>query len=110
MNNKNIYHSFSIIIKSINSLLEIFLGIRVVLKFFGASSKASIVDTIYKFSDLLISPFKSIFPNIYLTSGMIDMVAISAMIGYLILTFIIIKILQLIFLRHKTIKPEQEMD
>ena len=46
-------------------LLELFLFLRLILKFFAASPKALIVKLIYKWSDFLVSPFNFIFKNIY---------------------------------------------
>ncbi|MBI5306667.1 YggT family protein [Candidatus Wolfebacteria bacterium] len=98
--NANKYHFWSLIIKYTNGFLELLLLIRVILKFLNASSEAPIVKLIYFISNFLIAPFKSIFSNIYLNNNMLDMVAISAIAGYLILTLIILKFLQIIFLRR----------
>ena len=87
-------HNFlSSLVKYIVALLELLLGIRLVLKFLGASERAMIVDWLYKISDVIVSPFDFIFSNIYTRQGMIDIVAISAIVGYFILTLIILKLL-----------------
>lgn len=91
------YHFLSSIIKYFTILLELLLGIRVVLKFLGANPLADIVRLVYGISDFFASPFKSIFPNIVLSNGIIDLVAISAMVGYLIAVLIILKLLKIIF-------------
>lgn len=84
------------VIKRLLSLVEIFLILRLLLKFLGASSEALVANLIYKGSDILISPFESLFPNIYWPEGyLIETATISAMIGYAILVFIIFKILRL---------------
>ena len=75
------------------ALLEILLGIRFVLKFLGASEIALVVDWIYSVTDVVVAPFDSIFSNFYMASGIVDIIAISAMIGYFILALIIFKIL-----------------
>jgi len=78
------YYYISAIIKYLTGLLEIILGARVVLKFLGASSKALIVELLYKTTDFITAPFKFIFPNVYLEKGVIDFTTLSAMLGYLI--------------------------
>ncbi|MCL5004402.1 MAG: YggT family protein [Patescibacteria group bacterium] len=93
------YYYISSIIKYLTGLLEIVLGARVVLKFLGASSKALIVELLYKTTDFIIAPFKFIFPNVYVNKGVVDFTTLSAMLGYLILVLVILKFLRLILIR-----------
>jgi len=77
-------------------LLEIFLFIRFLLRFLGASQNAIAVNLIYKYSDILIFPFKFIFPDIALPRNfLIDTATVSAMIGYAILAFVFLEVLKL---------------
>lgn len=96
---KTIERIYSIIIDIINkifSLIEILLFLRLGLKFLGANPQTLIVSFIYKYSDILVLPFNSIFSNIYWPKGMvIETTTISAMIGYSIIFFIIFQILNL---------------
>lgn len=93
-----VYEFVKSLIKYLTALLELVLSIRLILKFLVASPRAIIVDLIYQITGFIIFPFKFIFANIYLQGGgIIDIIAISAMIGYLILIFAIIKFLDLIF-------------
>lgn len=81
-------------IKYFLGLFEVLLAVRIVLKFLAANPKAVIVDLVYKMSDIIIYPFSGIFKNAYLTGGgIVDVVAISAMIGYPILVYIIVEII-----------------
>mgnify|MGYP001614220711 FL=1 len=96
----NTYYLIASLIKYFTILLELLLGIRVILKFLGASAKAEIVQLVYGISDFFIAPFKFIFQNISIGEGIIDLVAISAIIGYFILVLIILKLLKIIFLKH----------
>ncbi len=69
---------------------------RIVLKFLAANPIAVIVDLVYKVSDIVIYPWSGIFKNAYLTGGgMVDVVAISAMIGYPVLVYIILEVIYL---------------
>lgn len=77
-------------------LFEFFLFLRLLLKFFGASQRAIVVKLIYKWSNFFVSPFNFIFPNIYWPKGyFIEVATISAMVGYVILVFVILKLLRL---------------
>lgn len=90
---------YSTIIKYLTALLELLLGARIVLKFLGASAKAQIVEWLYQGTDFIIAPFKYIFKNIVLGGGIIDLIALSAMIGYLILVLVILKFLRIVLIR-----------
>lgn len=84
------------LIRKARSLLELFLFLRLLLKFLNASPKALVVSLIYKYSDILVSPFEAIFPNIYWPKDrLIETATISAMIGYCIATWIIFQALKL---------------
>jgi|SRR3989344_6322516 len=89
-------HAVAVYAKSILSLFEVLLAIRVVLKFLDASPKAAIVDFVYKLTDAIILPFSGIFSNSKIaTGGVIDFVTIAAMIGYPIVVYIFIEILDM---------------
>ena len=77
---------------AVSGLLEFSLFLRLLLKFVGASSRAPVVDLIYKYTDILVFPFVPIFSDIRLLDRMIETSAISAIIGYGILIFIIFKL------------------
>lgn len=76
-------------------LLEVFLFLRLSLKFLGANPKAIIVGIIYKTTEIVIFPFKFIFPNIFLKNYFIEITTLSAMLGYALLVFVIFKLLRL---------------
>jgi uncharacterized protein YggT (Ycf19 family) len=89
-------HAVAVYVKSILSLFEVLLAIRVALKFLNASPKAAIVDFIYKLTDAIILPFSGIFSNSKIaTGGVIDFVTIAAMIGYPIVVYIFLELLEL---------------
>ena len=94
----NIYSFIYSLILSIISklfwLLELFLLLRLLLKFLGANPQTLIVSLIYKYSDILISPFSFIFRNIYWGGHLIETSVISAVIGYAIAAFIVFQIIK----------------
>ena len=83
------------IIKRLFSLLEIFLFLRLALKFLAANPQALVVNLIYQYSDIIVSPFKFIFQNFYWRGYLIETATISAMIGYALAVFIIFRLLRL---------------
>ncbi len=91
----SIYSLILSIISKLFWLLQLFLFLRLLLKFLGANPQALVVSLIYKYSDILISPFSFIFRDIYWKGHLIEISVISAMIGYAIAMFLIFRILRL---------------
>lgn len=75
--------------------IQFFLFLRLLLKFLEANPETLVVSILYKYSDVLISPFHLIFDDVYLWDLLIEMSTISAMVGYAIVMLIIIKALYL---------------
>jgi len=71
------------------------LFLRLLLKFLGANPQTLIVNLVYKHSDVVISPFSFIFPNIYWRGHLIEMSGVCAIVGYAIAAFIVFKILRI---------------
>jgi hypothetical protein len=86
---------FERIVKRLLLIIELFLFLRLLLKFLGASSQALIVNLIYKYSDILISPFRFIFQDFYWKGRVIELATISTMIGYVVLVFVVFKLLNI---------------
>ncbi len=65
------------------ALAEVFLGLRVILRFFAANPDASFVHWVYASSDVLMQPFRGIFPTTVIgRDHVIDFSAIFAMVVY----------------------------
>ncbi len=65
------------------AVAEIFLGLRVLLRLFGANSSNTFVQFIYDSSDVLLQPFRGIFPTAQITpSSVLDFSALFAMLVY----------------------------
>jgi len=90
-----IYSLIERVIKRLLYLLELFLFLRLILKFFNASPKALVVNLIYTYSDILVSPFKFIFPNLYWRNYLIETATISATVGYIIAVYVLFQLLRL---------------
>ena len=91
----NAYSVFLSLLSRIFLIFQLFLFLRLLLKFLGANPEALVVSIIYKYSTVLISPFELIFRNLHLGGRLIEMSTVSAMIGYAIAMFIILRILRL---------------
>ena len=83
------------LIKKLFFLLELFLLVRLIFKFLAASPRALIVKLVYKWSNFFVAPFNFIFKNIFWPKDhLIETATISAMVGYAILVYVVLKLLQ----------------
>ena len=90
-----VYSVFLSLLSKFFLFLQFFLFLRLLLKFLEANPETLVVGIIYKYSDILISPFNLIFNDIYLWDFLIETSTVSAMAGYAMAMFIIIKALRL---------------
>jgi len=75
-------------------IVELFLAVRVILRFFGANPEASFVHWIYNSTDVLLQPFRGIFPSqVVGHNHVIDFSALFAMVIYAVFAAIIVAIL-----------------
>ncbi|UZE93104.1 MAG: hypothetical protein ACKKMV_02545 [Candidatus Nealsonbacteria bacterium] len=92
---KKTFKLFKKVVKRLFGLVELFLFLRLLLKFLNANPKTIVISFIYKYSDVLISPFNFIFSDIYWNGKLIETATISAMIGYAIFVFVFLRLLHL---------------
>jgi len=90
-----IYSIFSSFLFKFFIFLQLFLFLRLLLKFLGANPETPVVSTIYKGSDIFIAPFNMIFDDIYLGNFLIEISTLCAMIGYAVVMFFIVRLLRL---------------
>jgi len=65
------------------AVVEIFLGLRVVLRLFGANANNAFVQWVYDSSAVLLDPFRGIFPAREIADGsVLDFSALFAMLVY----------------------------
>jgi len=65
------------------ALVEIFLGLRVLLRFFAANPNNHFVSWVYNSSGVLMEPFRGIFPTTVIgRDHVIDFSALFAMLVY----------------------------
>lgn len=70
--------------------IEIMIGLRIILKLFGANSSVPFVQWVYETTQPLLAPFLGIFPSPVLEGGfVIEFSAIFAMIIYALIAYLI---------------------
>jgi len=99
---KRIYLAIKRTTKKLLVLLELFLFLRLMLKFLKANPASPIVNFVYKYSNNLIKPFSLIFSDAYWNDRIIETTTISAMVGYTILIFVFFYLLDIFFKSKKT--------
>ncbi len=80
---------------------EFVIGMRIILKLFGASPRASFVTWVYENSAPLLQPFMGMFPSPALTSRfVIEFSALFALLAYAFIGYIINEMI-LIYIRQQ---------
>lgn len=73
------------------AVVEGFLGLRFLLKLFGANANTGFVDWVYEMSDVLLEPFRGIFPaRIFDNRYVFEFSTLFAMLMYAIIGLILI--------------------
>ncbi len=75
-----------ILVKIVFTFVEAMIGLRILLKLFGASTAAPFVRWVYATSHPLLAPFEGMFPSPHLTGGFI--IEISALFAFLAYAFV----------------------
>lgn len=77
------------LINIVGSLMQVLLGLRLILKMFGASTTAPFVTWVYETTNPLLTPFIGIFPSPQLTGGFqIEFSVLFAIIVYSFLFYL----------------------
>ena len=70
--------------------VELVLGLRFVLKLFGANASNGFVSWVYEMSDVLLSPFRGIFPaEVFENRYVLEFTTLFAMLMYAVLGLLI---------------------
>lgn len=89
-------------IEIVLSIVGLFVGLRIILKLFGANSETPFVNWIYETSRGLIAPFAGMFPAPVLEGGfVIEFSSIFALIVYSIFGFLLIELLEYVSFNSK---------
>lgn len=78
-------------------IVEIFLGLRFILRLFGANSNNGFVSWIYDMSAELLTPFRGIFPTTELADGIVvEFSTLFAMLIYALFGMLVIYLINLL--------------
>ena len=94
------YYSEALAFRVINVVFGIIQGllvIRFVLELLGANPTSQFVAWMYGVTAGLVAPFAGAFPALNLSGFVIDLAVIFAMIGYAIISWLIIRLLSFLF-------------
>lgn len=87
--------------------IEILLGLRLVLRFFGANQVAPFVRWVYETSDPLIFPFRGMFPSPTLEGGyVLEINTLIALLMYALIGYLLIQLIE--FVRYQTLHYHEE--
>ncbi len=84
------------ILEKLLVFLELFLFLRLLLKLLAANPFTPVVKYLYRYSGLLVEPFQYIFPDFYWRGKLVEMSAISAMIGYGIAVYVVVRLINIL--------------
>jgi len=76
------------------SIIEGFLGMRFILKLFGANPRAGFVDWVYDTSEPLLEPFRGMFPSPVVDGGFVfEFSTLFAMMIYAIIGWLVMELI-----------------
>lgn len=96
----------SIFINIITSFVVVLLGMRLVLKFFAASTVAPFVGWVYETTQPLLTPFIGMFPSPRLSGLVIEFSSLFALIVYATLGYFLTELIDTI--NHYSLKLDKE--
>ena len=76
----------AVLINLVTSLIEGLLGLRIILKLFGASTAAPFVRWVFETTQPLLAPFIGMFPSPKLPEGFV--IEFSVLFAFMVYTFI----------------------
>lgn len=79
-----------------SGIVNFLLGMRLILKFFGANPVTPIVALLYNTTNFLLSPFRGIFPTVAEGRNVLEPTTLVAMIFYTIIFYGIVQLLMLL--------------
>ena len=85
------------VVNTVIGIIEFMLAFRIVLLLLGASSSSQFVAWVYGVTDSLIGPFSGAFANWNIGGMVLDISALFAMIGYVIIAWLLIRLVSFLF-------------
>jgi uncharacterized protein YggT (Ycf19 family) len=94
----NPVHFLNLLINFILNLIEGLLMLRIILKLFGASTRAPFVTWVYETTQPLLGPFLGMFPSPLLTGGfIIEFSSLFALIVYAFVGYLAVELVNTLF-------------
>ena len=90
-----VYHLVRRAAWTVFGLVEFCIALRLALKFLGANAGTLVVRYIFSYTDLLLAPFRSIFPDYVWYGKSVELTSVAAMLGYIILAIIVLSFIKL---------------
>ena len=88
---------FAKIIYFVFGLVEIILGLRFILKIFGADANNAFVMWVYETSGAVLDPFRGIFPTqVFSSTFVVEFSTLFAMIIYALVAMLLVYLIDLI--------------
>lgn len=91
------YSAFDQLIYLIFGVIETLLLIRFLFRATGANPGAGVVDFIYGITDMLMAPFKFIFPSANVAGAVFEWSVLVAMAMYALLAWIIMRLIRIAY-------------
>lgn len=85
------------VIYGVFGLAELFLGLRFILKLFGANAGNVFVNWVYETSAAVLDPFRGIFPTqVFKSSFVIEFSTLFAIIVYALVAMLLVYVVELL--------------
>jgi len=85
------------LVNAIVGIVQVFLGLRLVVKLFGANPSAGFVSWLYATTDPLLPPFEGMFPSPVLEGGfVVEFSALFAILIYAIFAWLVIELIEIV--------------
>lgn len=92
------------------AIAEVFLGLRVILRLFGANPDVAFVQWVYDSSGVLLQPFRGIFPSETIAPGyVIDFSAIFAMVVYGLIGLAFLALIEYLIPERRVVKTKKKI-
>lgn len=91
------YSAVDQLIYLIFGILEILLLLRFIFRMFGASTAAPVTRMIYNVTNILMAPFRFIFPTNVVEGAVFEWSVLVAMILYALLAWIIMQLIRILY-------------
>ena len=85
------------VIYAVFALVQLVLGLRLILKLFGANAENGFVAWVYETSGAILDPFRGIFPTtVFESTFVLELSTIFAMIMYAIIAVVLVYVIEIV--------------